>query len=380
MNGRKKIEAAFSIEGTAAVPVVICYTDIFINDHWEELTNKPWWYKFSPDINQQLLWRKEVASVIDQDWFELPVAYPGNEAKYFSIIKNNKEIFIVDLRNNKKKKLERPSMEGKDIPVVRPYCTENSPHNLEEFDLWFNNFEENKKLNKLLQNDIYKLPNRIISSWGKTLFPIRDIPGPLWHCFVLWGFEKTMMWLIEKPEMIHYACKKFTEYALDLVILAKKIGTSGIWIVDCMTDMISPEHFKMFNTKYLRQITAEINSHNMYSIHNFCGNPKGKWDLLISSGANGLALEESKKNFKINIEEVVKIVNKRITIFGNLDAINILANGSKDNLSLEIRRQIEAGRKNGNRFIMSIGSPVTPGTKLSRVQEYIRMVRSLNSG
>jgi len=83
VNGRKKIEAAFSIEGTATVPVVICYTDIFINDHWEELTNKPWWYKFSPDINQQLLWRKEVTSVINQDWFELPVAYPGNKQNIF---------------------------------------------------------------------------------------------------------------------------------------------------------------------------------------------------------------------------------------------------------------------------------------------------------
>jgi hypothetical protein len=42
MLGIQKIEAAFSSDGSPEIPVGICYTDIFIDDHWEELTSRPW--------------------------------------------------------------------------------------------------------------------------------------------------------------------------------------------------------------------------------------------------------------------------------------------------------------------------------------------------
>ncbi len=67
MLGIQKIEAAFSSDGSPEIPVGICYTDIFIDDHWEELTSRPWWYKFSPDLDHQFLCRREVSEKIDQD-------------------------------------------------------------------------------------------------------------------------------------------------------------------------------------------------------------------------------------------------------------------------------------------------------------------------
>jgi len=46
-------------------------------------------------------------------------------------------------------------------------------------------------------------------------------------------------------------------------------------------------------------------------------------------------------------------------------------------LRAEIARQITAGRRNGSRFIMSLGSPVTPGTPVVRVRRYCELVREL---
>ena len=57
------------------------------------------------------------------------------------------------------------------------------------------------------------------------------------------------------------------------------MGAAGVWMEDCMTDMISPQHYRTFNLPYLRQLTDEIRAAGMVSIHYFCGNPASKWNL-----------------------------------------------------------------------------------------------------
>ena len=75
MTGREKIKAAFSKGGTSEIPAVICYEGIYVRDHWQELVSVPWWYQEVPDIECQMLWRREVIEKIGQDWFGLPLGY-----------------------------------------------------------------------------------------------------------------------------------------------------------------------------------------------------------------------------------------------------------------------------------------------------------------
>ena len=67
----------------------------------------------------------------------------------------------------------------------------------------------------------------------------------------------------------------------------------------------------------------------------------------------------------------------RRTVLGNLDAIGILQDGSEAQLRTEVARQIAAGRRNGNRFIVSLGGPVTPATPVDRVRPCRDLVREL---
>jgi len=62
---------------------------------------------------------------------------------------------------------------------------------------------------------------------------------------------------------------------------------------------------------------------------------------------------------------------------GNLDAIGVLAKGTEEELRSQVARQISAGRRNGGRFILSLGSPVTPATPIERVRQYLRLAREI---
>ena len=72
LTGRQKIEAAFSPEGTPSIPAVIPYEGIFLRDHWNKLTDCPWWYAYSPKVEDHLAYLSDAIERIGQDWFQLP--------------------------------------------------------------------------------------------------------------------------------------------------------------------------------------------------------------------------------------------------------------------------------------------------------------------
>jgi uroporphyrinogen-III decarboxylase len=96
----------------------------------------------------------------------------------------------------------------------------------------------------------------------------------------------------------------------------------------------------------------------------------------MDTGADALALEESKKHFTIDIADVAELVDGRMALFGNVDAIGLMESSSDADLQAEIARQCEAGVRNGRRFVLCTGSPITPRTPLARVRTYTDMAHA----
>ena len=371
MNSREKILAAFSPEGTSEIPAVICYEDIFIRDHWTQLSERPWWVRAVPDVATQSAWRQEIAEAIGQDWFMLPEGTSRAERDAITIEEHDGQVLRVNRYSGLASTIRSPRISGWGNEAIASIHPDAPPLTPEAVDRWI---VDPHTPDYTLSDGSADLPHHILANWGAALYPRGYIAGPLWTCYYMWGFEAMMLNLVERPALVHYAVDRFTEYSVRQVRAAAYMGALGIWIEDCMTDMISPQHFRAFNLPYLRQLTDEIHALGMHSIHYFCGNPAGKWELLLDTGADALALEESKKGFTLDIEDIVARVNGRVVVLGNLDAIGILEHADEAALRAEIARQIAAGRRNGGRFIMSLGSPVTPETPASRVRLYCDLV------
>lgn len=146
-----------------------------------------------------------------------------------------------------------------------------------------------------------------------------------------------------------------------------------------MSDMISPAQCRDFSLKYVRPLVEAIREAGLWSVHYYCGRPDDRWEHLLDTGADALALEEGKKGFEVDMPRVAELVDGRMTLLGNIDAIAVMEHGSSQSLRAEIERQCEAGRRNRGRFVVSIGSPVTPGTPIARVREYCDIVHEISS-
>jgi len=385
MTGQEKIEAALSLEGTDQIPVVICYEGIYIRDHWAELSDCPWWFPHSADLEHQKAWMSEVTPRIGQDWMYLESCYSREYRKHNRIVVQDDSVFLETIdptigKPGERKPLAKPEIGGWENMIARSGGDRSTEWRVEPF----------ANTPELIDYALPQLPEfemegfiqagqRDLADWQLEAFgdrfPIRHISIPLTDCYYLWGFEGMMEMVAERPDLVAYACERYLSRAIRQARIAKALGAKGIWLEDCFTDMISPDAFESLNLRYARQLVEEIHSLGMSSIYYFCGDPKGKLDLILASGAQALSLEESKKGFVIDIEEIVEKVAGRCAVLGNLDAIQLLPKTSEAELRAEICRQIRAGRRNKDRFIMGIGSPVTPGTSVERVELFCEICR-----
>jgi uroporphyrinogen decarboxylase len=155
-----------------------------------------------------------------------------------------------------------------------------------------------------------------------------------------------------------------------------RLGVQGAWIIEtrASADLISPKHFDEFALPYLRTLVTEVKALGMATILYFCGDAMPRLTVLRNLGVDAIALEESKKTFKIDIEEVVDRVGDVLTVFGNVDAIGIMDHGTPEMIEDEVKRQIRAGKK-ARGFVAGIGSPLTPTTSPRNLDLFVRAVR-----
>lgn len=376
MTGRERMEAAFSPSGSPEPPFFLCYQGIVIRDHWDELTTAPWWHRIETNLERQIAWRREALPNLRVDGFDLPVAPSRRVRESFRFFEEHGKVFKEDMLSGERELLERPRVSG--------WVSESDLHSV-QVDQLPDSFDEiealiplppEQDLDAAMREGAGDLADMLLEDVGAGLYPMGYVPSPFWRVYHVFGFEGMMELLVTRPALVRHAAERYFEHSLAGVQLQARVGVKAFWIEECLTDMISPESYKTLNLPLLQRLIQAIRDAGCRSIYYFCGNPAGKWDLIESVGADALSLEEGKKGFEINIDDVVTRAAGRYVVLGNLDAVGVLQDGGEVMLEAEVRRQLAAGRRNSNRFIMSVGSPVTPGTSLARMQQFADLVRS----
>ncbi len=378
MNALEKINCAFDPQGTPEIAAVLPYEEIYIRDRWEDLTSCPWWYRYSPEIELQIQWWQDIRRFLDIDWFAVPFFYSRSERKHIFIDHRIDGDYLVNSLTDLQQKIERPAVGGWNregaVESARPV---NPPDTFEEIDRRIKVPEETDKDFNLDGRD--DLAKALMSGPAKELCPIAHVSSPLWNCYGLWGFEGLMIRIAERRDLVEHACNRLLLRQLHGIRLSAALGAKAIWIEECMTDMIHPSVFAELNVPLIARMAEEIRSRGMKSIYYFCGDPRGKLEYILSAQTDAVAFEESKKGFSVDIEEMAEYFGGRRVLLGNIDVVNVLQNGSADDLRSEIARQMRAGRRNKNRFIMSVGSPVTPLTPPERVRLYCDIAHEMSA-
>jgi uroporphyrinogen-III decarboxylase len=90
-------------------------------------------------------------------------------------------------------------------------------------------------------------------------------------------------------------------------------------------------------------------------------------------------VEESKKNFVIELEDVVDIVDGRAAVFGNIDAVQFGIHATMGEMAAEVKRQARIGAR-AKGFVVSTGSPFPLDTNPRLIDTLAETAHSLPGG
>ncbi len=359
------------------------YVDLY-RDRMKGLT------KYAPDHDEDVLFRADALSKAYSMFGEMPDCIeisPGparSWAERFEIFSTDSRLWYLDTVTG-----DRYDMMETRLPSGRDYLYGNIPSSNE--DVWDQSmFVQNTDVidtiirlvpyDELREQGVFDLPERIIREKGDEYFIIVYDGTPYTAAYLL-GFQGLMLTFYDNPDNLKHYIARILEQRKPILRGLAEAGYDGIYAEEIFsgTDLIAPELFDEFvapfNAEYFRT-TRELGLLTAYYV---CGNPMPLLSRIASLECDAVAFEESKKNFSIEIEEVVERIGDSKGVFGNVDAPLFGVHARRDQIEEEVKRQVDAGRK-AKGFVVSTGSPYPLDSPIKNIDALIAAAHSNRPG
>jgi len=232
----------------------------------------------------------------------------------------------------------------------------------------------------LLEAGHFDLPKQVVADYGSRYFISTVLDTPYSDSYELLGFQGLMIIQNDRPKLFHYLLGRRLALSEQIMSAWANTGIHGVFVEEVFTgaDMISPSNYDEFVFAYNQPYFQTMCRLGLIPIHYVCGDVIPRLEQICKLDIAAVAVEESKKNFQIKIEDVVKSVNGRIVVFGNIDAPYYGEHASLAELEAEVMRQRRVGQA-ARGFVVSTGSPFPPDTNPRRIDLIIETShRTLN--
>jgi uroporphyrinogen-III decarboxylase len=369
MTPRQRALAALSGSQPDQLPVMVPYQSILIRDHWEQLTRQPWWLLAGYDIEA---FADVIASASDRMGTDIVSVRPCPTQAWrdtHRVEEVDGQVFDVDTQAGTRTPIEQPrdTTTGGSAPA-------NPIQDVEEVgSRW-----PLVTADEMLADGSQDLTRLLAERLKPTHALMGAVGSPVWGAISRLGLERGMMAVYTEVALFEATVARCLAQAVEQIEVYAKTGVDVVWLEECMTsrDMIAREHFERYAQPANEHLIAGAHQFGLKVIHYFCGDVDDRLDLLVAAGPDAIGLEESKKGFDLGLERLAARVPSSVCLLGNVDAVNVLPKATPDELADEIRGQADTCLARGP-FILSLGSPVTPGTPIERVREFTDMGHGL---
>lgn len=373
MSPRQRVRAAYTGQPVDQRPVAAPYVGLYHQDHFGELTGRlQWqvhsWLHASPEDHVAALGR-----MIEQAPFDMlqPQLAPSREDRErIEIVRRGDQSF----RHHKREDRWEPIVESPGHPIASTANEEQRVFDVADIRRLIIRVPAECQLAAGYHDYI----DAAVGALGDELFIVSGgVATPFWDATFYLGVSNLLAMAAQRPAFVDDVCRRILECSIENIRAFSAAGADAIYVDATLTtsDMISVPQFERFALPYITELVAEIHRHDQLAYVYYFGGVADRLDLIASSGADALWIETSMKGYVNDIDAIADAIGSRACLHGNIDPYGVLERGSDARLEAEIRRQAAAGVK-ARGFVMSTGSPITPGTPLARVRRFIELARA----
>nr|MDO8135080.1 uroporphyrinogen decarboxylase family protein [Candidatus Njordarchaeum guaymaensis] len=365
MNSKERMFAALDCEEPDVVPAAPHWWGVY---KFESYCRDPRWAWHALDGQELAKIDANFYEHFKPDWFHLDGGVPRS-GKNYRVEDKNGRLFLVEKRTG----LEREILPDQSLSPSEDEKRKRLP--VETRDDVDRLMEQNQaKYENLIQDGYTDHVQRIAKKYGDAVLIAVNVGGPTGQIYAE-GFAQGLVGLFRKPAVMKYWIMRAHETHLEMAQAYASAGCHAFIASEDRVgaDIIPPKMFEAFFLESQKKYYHEIQKMGMKAISYYCGNVMPILGYLKQLDIDGLLVEESRKNFDINILKIKETLEGKACIFGNLDTVNVLWRGSLNDISRAVRDQIRAA--SGGGFVAANGSPIAPGTPHKNIDFFIKSVR-----
>ena len=197
------------------------------------------------------------------------------------------------------------------------------------------------------------------------------VTGPFTLAGQVMGMETIFESMILHPDEFREILEKTLEITIEMTEKFIGEGADLVVVLDPMAspDLISPIHFEEFAEPYLQKVVANTYNKDVLLVLHICGDTTNILTKMLECGYDGLSIDS-----KVDIGYAARVIKNRALLIGNVDPVNILLNGSPE----DVRRASVACIENSleaKYFILSSGCEVPKNSPKGNIEEMVKVAR-----
>ncbi len=226
-----------------------------------------------------------------------------------------------------------------------------------------------------LDSPAYDFARALLERYPDSLPLYAGAGSPYNALLGLLSFQGMMAALVDSPDLVHQVLEGQLPTPSARRLAERSLGIGIMFVEECLAsaDLISPDMYLEFSFPYTKQLLQHYEDLGFRTVLYFSGNPMPILKHLKQLPFTAIIFEEDRKNYGIDLAEIRRAMGPDRILFGNVDA-HFLEKASDEQVLAEARRQIDIAGRDGN-FVLSVGSPFTPGTSLERVRLFCESTR-----
>ncbi len=186
-------------------------------------------------------------------------------------------------------------------------------------------------------------------------------------CAVM-GIERIMLAVTDDLPMVNALMERCAEYTIAYACALAEAGADMLSGGSSPAALLGPKLYREIALPFEQRTIAEIKARTglPVSLH-MCGNATPILADLANSGADVLELDH-----RTSLREACRILPRHIAIWGNLDPVSVLAQGSPQDVKLAAKEFIQTMTDAGHhRFVLSSGCTLAVETPAENLQALI---------
>ena len=196
-----------------------------------------------------------------------------------------------------------------------------------------------------------------------------EVTSPFDYFLYLFGVKNAMMSLIESPVKAAEILQKFTRGITKRAVDQAEIGVDAIKISSpyAGAGFISPEFYRKFVLPFESQIASAVSYMGTHVYIHTCGAINDRLEMMAESGVSGIECLDPPPIGNVRLEEAKERIGQKVFIKGNIDPINVLLQGTLEDVKNDATNRINVGKPGGG-YILSAACSIAPYTRRENIQ------------